>query len=441
MATLQSVQAPAAHPAPVIPEPPLAAAQQVTRQRAVTIVAPVKARQASRLKRALETVGTAPFAHLTTTHFVRFLLLDRTVDLDGKPIEAQLVYMADIDEPLELHLDELLGGDGVDRIFGHCEGYPTKGDASRLDWLRKHMVRVDAAYVNTIKRTVRQVRQEAELHDAIERFLDGSGVDWSTREPQDARSAIQDFVNTQPSLAWARAEPPGTSLADRVRELAGALRLPAALLAASPVLVPALPLWVLLLRIHELRDPSDHEKPSEEHVRELSALEDRFVQNQFSAVGYVKPGILRRLTTTGVLALIDYAARYVFNNGNLAGVKTIHFARWVFLDDGRRLIFASNYDGSLESYMDDFIDKVHWGLNAAFSNGVGYPKTSFLLKGGAADEEAFKNYLRRHQIPTQVWYSAYPDLTAANIANNAHLRAGLVGPMSREETEAWLRRI
>jgi hypothetical protein len=113
----------------------------------------------------------------------------------------------------------------------------------------------------------------------------------------------------------------------------------------------------------------------------------------------------------------------------------------VFLDDDRRLIFASNYDGSLESYMDDFIDKVHWGLNAAFSNGVGYPKTSFLLRGGAADEETFKNYLRCHQIPTQVWYSAYPDLSAANIANNAAIRAGLIGPMSREETEAWLRRI
>ena len=30
----------------------------------------------------------------------------------------------------------------------------------------------------------------------------------------------------------------------------------------------------------------------------------------------------------------------------------------MFLDDKQRLIFISNYDGSLESYMDDFIDKV-----------------------------------------------------------------------------------
>jgi len=40
--------------------------------------------------------------------------------------------------------------------------------------------------------------------------------------------------------------------------------------------------------------------------------------------------------------------------------------------------YASNYDGSLDSYMDDFINKVAYGLNLVFSNGIGYPRTSFL---------------------------------------------------------------
>ena len=102
----------------------------------------------------------------------------------------------------------------------------------------------------------------------------------------------------------------------------------------------------------------------------------------------------------------------MFTRADLAGVKTIHFARWIVLDDGRRVIFTSNYDGSLESYMDDFIDKVALGLNASFSNGVGYPRTRFLFFDGARREQEFKDYLRRHQIPTQVWYSAYPHLTA-----------------------------
>jgi hypothetical protein len=91
--------------------------------------------------------------------------------------------------------------------------------------------------------------------------------------------------------------------------------------------------------------------------------------------------------------------------------------------------------------MDDFIDKVAWGLNAVFSNGIGYPRTRWLVLDGASDEQAFKKFLRSYQVPTQLWYSAYDNLTNANIANNAAIRAGLAGPMSAEETERWLRRL
>ena len=78
------------------------------------------------------------------------------------------------------------------------------------------------------------------------------------------------------------------------------------------------------------------------------------------------------------------------------------------MNNDRSLLFASNYDGSLESYMDDFINKVAWGLNLVFSNGMGYPTTRWLIKDGAEQEQKFKYSLRRHQLPTQVWYKAYP---------------------------------
>jgi hypothetical protein len=90
--------------------------------------------------------------------------------------------------------------------------------------------------------------------------------------------------------------------------------------------------------------------------------------------------------------------------------------------------------------MDDFIDQLYWGLNAVFSNGVGYPKTRFLLFGGAQNELQFKDYLRFHQIPTQVWYAAYDQLTALNIENNARIRAGLFGAHTDAETREWLQR-
>jgi hypothetical protein len=44
-------------------------------------------------------------------------------------------------------------------------------------------------------------------------------------------------------------------------------------------------------------------------------------------------------------------------------------------------------------------------------------------------------------VPTPIWYSAYPDLSTANIENNARIRAGLYGDMSPKEAEEWLGRL
>ncbi len=93
----------------------------------------------------------------------------------------------------------------------------------------------------------------------------------------------------------------------------------------------------------------------------MQRLEDHDLTNSFTALGPVKPGLFRRWLTQMILYAIDYACRHVFGRGHLARVQTIHFARWVFLDGKTRVLFASNYDGSHESYMDDFINKVGLG--------------------------------------------------------------------------------
>ncbi len=123
-------------------------------------------------------------------------------------------------------------------------------------------------------------------------------------------------------------------------------------------------------------------------------------------------------------------------------MQTIHFARWVFVDGKRRVMFCSNYDGALESYMDDFVNKVAWGLNLVFSNGVGYTSTRFLIKGGAEQEAKFKRYLRNRQLPTQVWYKAYPGLTARDLARHSEIRKGLESrPGGAKALRNWLSKI
>ena len=171
----------------------------------------------------------------------------------------------------------------------------------------------------------------------------------------------------------------------------------------------------------------------------LSVLEDHDVTNQFSAFGSVKPGWFRLWTLIFIFWVLSFSTRQIYTRGRLARVGTIHFARWVFMDNHRRLLFCSNYDGSLDSYMDDFINKVAYGLNLVFSNGVGYPRTDFLLSGGAKEEMTFKYFLRRHQVPTQVWYKAYPGLTTADLARNTRIREGLESQtMTEAEARRWL---
>jgi hypothetical protein len=89
--------------------------------------------------------------------------------------------------------------------------------------------------------------------------------------------------------------------------------------------------------------------------------------------------------------------------------------------------------------MDDFINKVAWGINLVFSNGIGYPRTAWLVTRGASDEQRYKRTLRRHQLPTDVWYNAYPGLTAIDLARNTRIREGLERKLVTEkEARAWL---
>jgi hypothetical protein len=413
-------------------------------QIAVTVRAPVRPTEIDRLKAALREIADEgrrprllPFEDLAV-HFARFVVLDPSVDLDGNEIAPSLMFMADIDSPRRRFFCELAvaAADGLDEIFGHCEGYPASPSVrERVAYLRQHQLKAATSYVNIAGKPVREIQAEAKLRAAIETFLDRRN--WTGQSSDEVRRAVIDFVAADQTLAWALQRRRRPSLWWRLKETAHLLASAALLLLMLPFFIVALPVLAVTLRLHEIRDGPSNRVPDPVRLDQLDATEDFLVQNQFSAVGFVKPGDFRRITLTLVLWLLELSARHVYNNGSLAGIKTIHFARWVFLDDKRRLIFISNYDGSLESYMDDFIDKVAWGLNAAFSNGEGYPRTRWLVLDGAKDEAAFKNYLRDHQILTQVWYSAYGDLTAVNIVQNAAIRRGLRGHASEADAQQW----
>jgi hypothetical protein len=420
----------------------------VITQTAVTLMAEILPDRVDPLRQLLETAGQdaaanalIPFGRLNNVHFARFFIMPAAQDLEGQPLSPRLLFLADIDGQAEPFLRSLcaLASDGLDTIFAHCAGYP--GQATLLDFLRAQMLPVAAAYVNTIGRTVEQIRQDAQLREAIQHFLDNSPGEWRSAEPSRVRAAIQAFVESEPALAWARQGLPAPDPRFTVGEMLHVVLTAIGVAALSPVILVGLPVWLYFLRRDETADQPRDVIPDDAWVQTLAAQEDHGIQNPFTSAGLVKPGRFRRFTASLVLWGTSFLTRHVFNHANLIGVKTIHFARWIFIDQKRRVIFASNYDGSLESYMDDFIDKIAWALNAAFSNGVDFPKTNWLILDGSHDEQAFKHFNLNHQLVAPFWYAAYQGLTALNIENNAAIRAGLYGPMSDSGTRAWLRRL
>lgn len=206
----------------------------------------------------------------------------------------------------------------------------------------------------------------------------------------------------------------------------------------------ALAALILGLCFLALRRMEDIDRPHSTPV-DLGALDKILVhedqpgqaQNHLTAISTMKVGTLRRLALRLSFYLISISAQKVFKPGFLATINTIHFARWVLLPGTNRLMFFSNYGGSWESYLEDFIAKAAAGLTGVWSNTEGYPRTRWLFLDGARDGDRFKRWARRQQIPTLFWYSAYPGLNTTRIRANSRIRRGIATATGNEARD-WL---
>src|SRR5215471_13543165 len=388
-----------------------------------------------------------PFAQFDTLHFARFVILDdQTVGdlrIYGFPVRHHplyLAFLADIDGEEEVFLNELVrrAPDGLRAIFSCCHGFAS--DTDLMSWIKLLRCPASAAYVNTRGRTVRRIREEAALQDAIESHLASQASSFESLPPRKIHALLKRFVEAEKSagrLTLSGEEP--TPVGWQIRKILHLLGMPLLLLLISPLLILIAPFYLFQLRRLENTDPEPYIIDDDDHFNALAESEDHDVTNPYSALGTLKPGLLRLMTLRGVLLVIDYATRHITQAGRLGRVRTIHFARWVLIGGTERLGFFSNYDGGNESYMDDFINKLGFGLNVFTSNGIGYPRTDWLLQGGSADERRFKEFQRRHTVPTQVWYKAYPGLTAVDLERNTRIRQGLETlSMTDEQAREWV---
>ena len=392
-----------------------------------------------------------PFANYSDLHSARLLILTANTGHDMEAYGSQphdwspsLALLGEIDGTQQDFLARLTvtASKGLTQLLEHCQGFSShKG--TLLDFLLNNSKSSAANYVNWLGRTVTQVSEELELQQLLAAKLPDAITECGIENPRKIRQVLLNHVEFAISDGTLTLTPEAkTPLGYRLRNLFDLVAIPTVLLLVSPVMLILAPLIAWRLRVLERSDPDIIIRPEPEHMRTLSVIEDHDVTNQFNVFGDIKPGMFRLLLLKFIMRIVQYTAQHIYRRGFLARVRTIHFARWVFLNDNRSMYFSSMYDGSLESYMDDFINKVAFGLNLTFSHGVGYPRTRWMVKGGAELEEQFKDTLRRHQLPSAVWYRANPGLTAFDMARNARIRRGVeTYPTEDQSIRQWLSEI
>ncbi|WP_028978706.1 hypothetical protein [Sporocytophaga myxococcoides] len=384
----------------------------------------------------IETNPIVPFKKISTIHFARFVILEEAKDLKGETIAPALVLSTNYDKPLNKHIEELVqtAGAGLEEIYQHCEGFE-KGE-NLTAFFKKRKISCAAFYKGTPYRSVARILREAQLREDIADYIDREIKSDKTINANTLRTRIVEYIRSEKKYSWLNNNENPTFKWTVWFHISKIL----CILTLTPVAIAAALIAIIPIRIKERRDSSEKNVLEEEKILKLVKEEDKIVQNQLTHLVDIKPGWFRLITLKFVLSTINLLAIYKFNKGELGSIPSIHFARWVIIDNGRRLLFFSNFDGSWENYLGDFVDKAAVGLTGVWSNTMDFPKTKFLMFEGATDEQKFKTWTRAHQIPTQVWYSAYKLLSVQNINNNSAIREGLTEKMSDKQIKEWLKR-
>ncbi len=390
----------------------------------VTVLAAIRPGRDTPLRGTLQAIGddingrrlaAAPgrphidFARSQRIHFARFAILD---DPDRGPGRTRLLYAAVYDGPLAAHLDELAGiTSDLDAIWGACEGYT--GAAAFPAFMTAHAHEPEAYYIAFRDQTVASIRHAISVRRQATSMTTPAG-----RPTAAIAGAVRRLI---------RAAPVVVDVARAIRRF-GLRHVYAAASGITASLdryrIIRLMNWVTGNWMAPRRSafssvaidncaapkpfaPGD-EFPSTPASPPAAFREDVIAQNQLTLVTVVAHGRVDRLRA--VMAAIDAYARRLSPPGSLTGIKTIHFVRWLVIDNGRRLLFLSDYDNSWENYIDEFAEMILSGLDAIWDTALGFPPD------GARDLPAFKRFLRCHQVPAEVFFSAYPGATVLNIA-------------------------
>ena len=206
----------------------------MTPQSNLMVLAPIAADRIDDLRQLLASMNRSPgvvdpqntlvpFGQFDTLHFGRILILDDLTLADitayGLPVvnyPTYLAFLADFDGPSETFFAELMqrAGDGLKRIFSHCTDFDPNADL--LAWMKAHNLTPATAYVNWIGRTVRQVREEAALHDALVSWSQQNAAALAAMPPAQLHGVLKQLCSRRTAGGAADAHSPGSDAAGLV---------------------------------------------------------------------------------------------------------------------------------------------------------------------------------------------------------------------------------
>jgi len=422
-------------------------------QNPLSVIVKVKPDRIEDLTKLLDKIGLdiksnddLVFSNVRTLHFASMVLLDR-----DDAYAPALVFESNHDGTTEEHIADLADsvGPGLHKVFSHCDEYPSGSynPAALKSFLAAKNVKTPAFYVGCFGHDLNSINNALNTRQAIEDFLDDlrskHAVKSKSKSKRELYQLIKQHLKDNPVQPPAGNAPTHASIMRKSKVATwGWILLAAALLLKwpRPILI-ALALFLVFLRYREITDARSKGPTPPPIDPRLFGKEDIFTQNHLTTLVNVKPGKFRLGTLKAVLALVNVLAKTVFIAGSLGGIPTIHFARWLMMDNDERLLFFSNYDGSWASYLGDFVDKANYGLTAIWGNTENFPPSSFLFLGGARHIEAFKLWSRQHNEYAAVWYSAYPDATVSNITQSIQVRDGLQRELNNDELNDWFKLI
>jgi hypothetical protein len=137
-------------------------------------------------------------------------------------------------------------------------------------------------------------------------------------------------------------------------------------------------------------------------INDYRAGQKAGARSEFLAIADVIPGHEETLRQTLAQAMNDPHIQQAIKQ-----IGTLHEARFVLLDGGKRLMFASSFDGPWDTYIDDFArTDIGRAFDDTWQHAQGYP---------GVKSPDIKEWFKEHTVVAGNYLAAYPKPTVKEI--------------------------